>query len=212
MGEGWGVSFRSLIRGCGLAAALAGVLLLISDVLELVVFGVQPPGAGPFAGGQSIVAGLFLVAALSATLGLVGLYVSQATAAGLPGLASFLVAFVGTTLVAGTFWSQMFFAPAVARVAPQFFYNDQPAWLNFGFFASFFVFLLGWLLFGAATYRAGVRPRWAAVLLMAGVVLIVLPLPFASLVFDAAVIWLGLDLFAEYSENKPEAPDQTTEA
>ena len=59
---------------------------------------------------------------------------------------------------------------------------------------------VGWLLFGAATLRARVYPRAAAVLLMVGAVLAALPLPFTYVVFGVAVAWLGSGLFARRGE------------
>lgn len=186
------MSLLALIRWCGTMAALSGVLLLISDVLELFVLS---SGGAPEAGAGILVAGLYLLATLLLSLGLVGLYADQAELSGVPGLLGFLAAFVGTALVSGTFWAQAFFAPAVAEAAPAFLYGELPGSLGAGFVGSFLLFALGWAAFGIFTYRAGVRPRWAAVLLIVGAVLVVLPLPFNSLVFDTAVIWVGSDLF-----------------
>lgn len=187
------------IRWSGLAAILAGVLLLVSDLLELFVFELENFGASATTSGYFLVVGLFLLTALLFSFGLVGLYASQVEAAGLLGLLAFLVAFVGTTLVAGAFWAQEFFAPTVAGVAPEVLNGEQAGWLNLGFIASFSLFALGWLLFGASTLRARVHPRWAAVLLMVGAVLIFLPLPASSVVYSVAMVWLGFSLFREKS-------------
>ncbi len=187
----------NLIRWGGLAAVLAGVLLLVTDVLKLFVF--ENFSTTATTNTYVFITGGFLLSALLFSLGLVGLYASQAEAAGPLGLLGFLVAFIGTALVAGAFWAQEFFVPAAVEVAPDFLDNEQPGWLNFGFIMSFSLFALGWLLFGAATLRARVYPRWAAVLLMVGVVLILLPLPVPSLVFDVAVVWLGFVLLTRRS-------------
>ena len=189
------MSLLALMRWCGAMAALSGVLLLVSDVLELFVLSSTGSGGGPEAGAGILVAGLYLLATLLLSLGLVGLYAHQAEVSGASGLVGFLAAFVGTTLVSGTFWAQAFFAPAVAEAAPAFLYGELPGSLGAGFVGSFLVFALGWGAFGISTFRARVRPRWAGVLLVVGAVLVVLPLPFNSLVFDTAMIWLGSDLF-----------------
>ncbi len=189
------MSLLTLMRWCGTIAALSGVLLLVSDVLELFVLSSTGSGGASEAGAGILVAGLYLLATLLLSLGLVGLYAHQAEVSGASGLVGFLAAFVGTTLVSGTFWAQAFFAPAVAEAAPAFLYGELPGSLGAGFVGSFLVFSLGWAAFGILTFRARVRPRWAAVLLVVGAVLVVLPLPFNSLVFDTAMIWLGSDLF-----------------
>ncbi len=56
-------------------------------------------------------------------------------------------------------------------------------------------FGVGWLLFGIATLRARIFPRAAAILLLIGAVIAVLPLPFTVIVFAIAVAWLGFALF-----------------
>ena len=179
-----------------MAAVLAGELLLVSNFFEFFVLRFGSFGANATAGEYAFVAGFFLLTALLCLLGLVGLYVGHAKPAGRLGLPAFLMAFVGTTLVTGVFWPQEFFAPIVAGVDPESLDSRRAEWLNLGFAASFFLFVLGWVLFGASTLRARVHPRWAAVLLMVGAVLVVFPLPASSVVFGTAVIWLSLSLFA----------------
>jgi hypothetical protein len=60
--------------------------------------------------------------------------------------------------------------------------------LAFGFLA------LTWVLFAVATVRAKAYPRGAAWLLLVGVVIALVPLPYVNVVFDAAVAWLGIAL------------------
>ncbi len=64
-----------------------------------------------------------------------------------------------------------------------------------GFILLSGIFAVGWLLFGVATLRAHVYPRWAALLLMVGAVLGFFPLPLNTVVFGVAVAWLGFALF-----------------
>lgn len=56
-------------------------------------------------------------------------------------------------------------------------------------------FVLGWVLFGVATHRARVYPRASAMLLIAGALILLLPLPLGGLVFAAALAWMGYVLF-----------------
>lgn len=194
MGKDTLVEPVNLLRQGALAAVLAGTLLLTLDVLELLVFGLEPRSAIAATGAYIFIMAGFLLATLLALLGLVGLYAGQAEAAGRLGFISFLAAFVGTVLFAGYFWAQGFFAPVVAGAAPDI-VDSEPGWLGLGAVVSFFFFALGWLLFGVATVRARVYPRWAALLLVAGAVLVVLfRVPVSSVVFDLALVWLGLAL------------------
>jgi hypothetical protein len=46
-----------------------------------------------------------------------------------------------------------------------------------GFVLSYAVLAVGWILFGLATLRAGIFPRWASLLVVAGAAIAFLPLP-----------------------------------
>ena len=184
------MSSSELIRWSGLAAVAGGVSLGIAELVALSFFGFdfsQTATTGTYA----VYSVLIMITGVLLPLGLVGLYVRQSEAAGPLGLGGFVVAFIGTVLVAGFFWSSAFVAPILAVEAPQLLaVRSLP-----GFFRSFIVFGLGWLLFGVATLRAGIYPRAPAVLLIVGSVLIVIRLPLTSIVLDAAVAWMGYVLF-----------------
>jgi hypothetical protein len=184
------MSSSELIRWSGLAAVAGGVSLGIAELVALSFFGFdfsQTATTGTYA----VYSVLIMITGVLLPLGLVGLYVRQSEAAGPLGLVGFVVAFIGTVLVAGFFWSSAFVAPILAAEAPQLLdVRSLP-----GFFRSFIVFGLGWLLFGVATLRAGIYPRAPAVLLIVGSVLIVIRLPLTSIVLDAAVAWMGYVLF-----------------
>src|SRR5215204_3543526 len=184
------MSSSQLIRWSGLAAVAGGVSLGIAELVALSFFGLdfsQTATTGTYA----IYSLLIMITAVLLPLGLVGLYVRQSEAAGPLGLGGFVVAFIGTVLVAGFFWSSAFVAPILAVEAPQLLaVRSLP-----GFFRSFIVFGLGWLLFGVATLRAGIYPRAPAVLLIGGAVLTVIRLPLTSVVLGAAVAWMGYVLF-----------------
>lgn len=108
-----------LIRWSGQTAILGAALLLISDLLSLTVFSGDPveivtTGAYLIDGGTRLLAGVLLL------LGLVGLYARQSEASGVLGLVAFLVAFAGTALILGTWWTNAFAAPSLATQAPAF--------------------------------------------------------------------------------------------
>ena len=180
----------NLIRWSGLAAIASGVSLVVAEFVTLSFFGYDFSTTAT-TGAYVLYSLLIMITAVLLPLGLVGLYVRQSEAAGPLGLVGFVVAFIGTVLVAGFFWSSAFVAPILAVEAPQLLdVRSLP-----GFFRSFIVFGLGWLLFGVATLRAGIYPRAPAVLLIVGSVLIVIRLPLTSIVLDAAVAWMGYVLF-----------------
>jgi hypothetical protein len=179
-----------LMRWAGLAAVASAVLSAMGDLLRLFVDveSSETATTTPYL----LVFFLYLLGAVLLLLGLVGLYASQSEAAGVLGLVGFLVAFLGTALLAGVLWFELFITPSLATRAP----GLAEAELGLaGFILVFLLGVVGWVLFGAATLRARTYPRWAAVLLMIGGVVAFVPVPLAGTVFSVAIAWLGLVLF-----------------
>jgi hypothetical protein len=178
------VSASTLTRWSGMAALLGGVLfviaLLVSLVLPLVFSDPsEPPSQGAISSFYILRAFLALSGESLLVLGLVGLYVRQSEATGIVGVISFLVTFFGLVLtLASVPWS------------------DLP--LTFG-----------WALFGVATLKARIfRP--AAILLLIGAVATGVGSALlgsalgsdweyvgigAAIVLNAAIVWLGYNLF-----------------
>jgi hypothetical protein len=178
------------MRWAGLAAVASAVLSAMGDLLRLFVDveSSETATTTPY----FLVFFLYLLGAVLLLLGLVGLYASQSEAAGVLGLVGFLVAFLGTALLAGVLWFELFITPSLATRAP----GLAEAELGLaGFILVFLLGVVGWVLFGAATLRARTYPRWAAVLLMIGGVVAFVPVPLAGTVFSVAIAWLGLVLF-----------------
>lgn len=194
-----------LIRWSGLAAVLSGGMLLISDFLSFTVNSgdlteVATTGAYLIDGTTRILAGVLLL------LGLVGLYARQSEAAGVPGLVAFLVAFAGTALILGTWWTNTFVAPSLATEAPAFLEAGPTGVLGAAYTLSFALAAVGWLLFGLVSLRARVYPRAATAVLMVGAALSFAPLPASGVVLEVAIAWMGLVLFSqkETSVQQPE--------
>jgi hypothetical protein len=191
----------TLIRLSGLAAVVAGVVLIVVELMELFAVDIEHLRAASDTVAFAFWAGLSLLTFLLLPLGLIGIYAHQLEAAGFLGLAGFLVAFLGTVLSAGAAWTIFFIAPKVAPLVPTF---VEIPWFEL----SFLLFALGWLLFGVATLRARVFPRAAAVLLIIGAVLIAVPLPARALVLGVALAWLGFVLFAGGGAARPSQPER----
>jgi hypothetical protein len=176
------VSSSNLIRWAGLAAVVAGVLFIIVDLLSLFVFGfgqrfteaIISSGLLLFRSIPTLLAGALIL------LGLVGLYARQSETTGISGLVSFLVAFVCTVLAQGSILAEL-----LAN--------------------------LGWALFGVSCLQAGIYPRVASILLIVGAVSTAVASSFprsepggvlmyavigADIILNAAIVWLGYDLFA----------------
>lgn len=127
-------------------------------------------------------------------LGLVGLYTSQVKTLGVLGLVGFLIAFIGTRFV----MNPSFVNPIVKPFLSPLGEASGALWGQLGVVVLCFV--VGWVLFGIATLRAGIYPRAAASLLIAGTLILVLPLPLSSVVFAAALAWMGYFLFRKSSQ------------
>jgi hypothetical protein len=195
------MSSSGLIRLGGLAAVMAALLLLTTDIIDVYHFDAYrtvelnleflTSGTHAF---QSTLR--MLVFVLLLPLGLVALYARQAEATGALGLLGFVVAFTGTVLVAGFAWVDTFVAPELATSAPRLFEAGPPP----GRSLSFLVFGVGWALFGLASLVGRVYPSRAAILLIIGAIigtvvsLTLLPVPLGWLPFEAAVAWLGVAL------------------
>jgi hypothetical protein len=206
------MSSSNLIRWSGLAALVGGVLLAVLEVAEFVLIGGQPESVAAGASALIIVRVSFLVAIALIILALVGLYARQAEQAGTLGLIAFLVAFIGTVMVFGAQWSTAFIGPWLAEAAPELLDTEPAGLMSAGFMLSFLLLALGWFLCGLASLQARVLPRGGAVLLMVGAVLLfvalLLEFPGSTVVFGAALAWMGYGLWSGAGE-RAAAPQPT---
>lgn len=184
-----------LLRLAGLLSVAAGVLLVVTQLLFSLTFVVADGdpvrhARSPLAG----VNGLLTLLAVYLLLGLVGLYARQAAASGTLGLVGFLVAVLGTMLLAGYWWWEAFAVPYAAEQVPALVAATPTGRLLAGRTVSFGVFALGWVLFGLASVRARVFPRDAALLLIIGGVigLWIATVPGAGALLAVAVAWMGM--------------------
>jgi hypothetical protein len=157
--------------GWGAWAAIAsGVAMVVSLLMEWLVVPHERLGSEAFLTSSYLVSsGLRLLSIVLLVWALIGIYERQSRAAGTLGLWAFVVAFLGTALTVGNVWAEVFVWPTLAQIAPSTMSGsimDTPSYLVAGLNVSFPLFGLGLILFGVASLRAGVYPRWAAVLLI----------------------------------------------
>jgi hypothetical protein len=153
-------------------------------------------------------------------LGMAGLYARQVKAAGWLGLAGYLLLSLFYALTAPYTFAEAVILPLWATTAPTFvegflgLFNGHPGEMNLGALPTLYAlagfgYVLGGLLFGLATFRAGILPRWAAGLLA---IAAVSPLLLASLFphpldrilavpMGLALAWLGYALWSERREH-----------
>ena len=198
------MSTANLIRWSGMASLLAGVLQILGAFLH-------PTGEDLAAINTSnwVPAHLALwVSAILILLGLVGLYTRQAEKTGWLGLAGFVLAFIGIAVGGGLLAIVSIIIPLIASESPTLITQAMtpPAFLlpvvalGFG---------LGFILFGVATMRSGVLPRWAGLLLIIGTVLqmaegspmdpslLHMILTAGRVVFGLSFAWTGYALWSE---------------
>jgi hypothetical protein len=156
-------------------------------------------------------------------LGIPGLYARQVEEAGWLGLAGFLLFSLNWMLTAPFTFAEVFFLPQLATEAPTlaqgFLGIFTSAETNFGVLENLWtltglLYILGGLLFGIATLRAGILPRWAAGLLVVGSLLApvaaLLPpehQPKVAVPVGIALAWLGYALWSERREQAADSDD-----
>jgi hypothetical protein len=153
------------------AAMVSGLALVVSMLMEWLVVPYERLGhtEAYFTGAYHVASGLRLLSIVLLLWALVGIYGPQSRAAGTFGLWAFVAVFLGTALIVANTWAEVFVYPTLAQVAPNVWsgpITDVSPYLSLGLTLSFPLFGIGLILFGVATIRAGLYPRWAAVLLI----------------------------------------------
>ena len=142
--------------------------------------------------------------------------------AGWLGLAGFLLLIICWWLQTGYVFADLFILPPLATAAPQFVESflgivnpGSPVEMNIGALPAAYgligiLYMLGGLLFGIATLRAGILPRWPAGLLAVAATLTpaaaLLPHAIqrlAAIPVGLALAWLGYALWSERRASDP---------
>ena len=217
--EGRAELASTVIRWGGLAAAVGPLLVLSANIYGL--WETQTYGSSPEATVEAVTTtasmafgGIRLLGGLLLVFGLVALYAYQIEAAGRLGLVGFVVSMIGTVLLTAVAWLGAFVDPALASQAPEFYVAARSgeiggtvgAVLGIGVLSPILIQALGWTIFGIATYRARVFPRWLAVGLIVGSLLLFVPVQGSPVVFQLAVASMGVLLVTGRAERP--SPDQ----
>ena len=166
----------------------SGLALLVASVLRIASWAFYSPGPeSALQGSWTAVHIGLLVSGLLLLFGLLGVYARQVDQVGVLGMLGFAAAFIGTAIFVGFMILEAFLpAPVVtasdlADPAQLFGNPNAVVYLLYGLVQS-----IGLILLCVPTMRAGVLPRWAALLAIIGVV----PAAF-GLLLPAAVAWIG---------------------
>ena len=200
----------NLIRWAGLSAVVAGSFYVVVGLfhpLETLSTVTTTQWA--------IVHALAVAMSFFGLLGITGLYARQLEAVGWLGLAGYLLLCLWLVLLVPFTFAEVFILPRLATEAPVFvesflgLFNGHPGEMNLGAIKTLwdldgFVYMIGGLLFGSATIRAGILSRWAGGLLAIGTALApvatLLPEEHKALVavpVGLALVWLGYALWSE---------------
>ena len=207
------ITTPKLIRGAGLAAMGAGIIYIaIQAIHPLDVLSSVTTTQWATTHYLSIVMDLL------AMLGIAGLYARQVEKSGWLGFAGYLLFSLFWAFSVALHFIEAFISPVVATVAPRFVEGllamvaGHASEINLGALPTVYGLLigvvgyvLGGLLFGIATVRANVLPRWAGGLLAIGTLLPVLLSSVVQHPFDRifavpvglALAWLGYSLWSE---------------
>jgi hypothetical protein len=123
-----------------------------------------------------IITPLKFIMCLLFLVGITGIYARQVKEAGWLGLAGFVLLIFTWWLQASFVYAETFVAPPLAHTAPRFVDGmlgisyGHTGGIDLGVMPTLYAFMgmtymLGGLVFGIATFRAGILPRWAAGLL-----------------------------------------------
>lgn len=204
---------------------LAGLSALVAGLCFIVV-GLFHPLNVPSSVTTATWVNVHLVAiamSIFGLFGMAGLYARQAKMTGWLGLAGFVLFGVWLALMVGFFFIETFVLPSMATALPAFvegflgMFSGVESAVDLGLLPTLWalagpLFIVGPLLFGIATVRAGILPRWAGGLLAVAALLIpaasLLPAehePKVMIPVGLALAWLGYALFAERREQASEA-------
>jgi hypothetical protein len=209
----------NLIRWTGVAAILAGLIFAGYQPI-------QPPEvvSSVTTSAWAIITPLKYAMCLLFLLSWTGLYARQMRKAGWLGLAGFLLLSLCWALQSAFVFATAFILPLLATTAPKFVdsllrsASGTVSVVNLGALPALsalvgIAYILGGLLFGIATLRAGILPRWPAGLLaVASALPVAFVLPsvaalippqiqhLAAMPLGIAVAWLGYALWSERRE------------
>ena len=204
------ISTHNLLRLAGLCAIVAGICYVLVGVFH-------PPNLASSVTSTrwQVVHVLACAVSFFGLLGMAGLYARQALKAGWLGLAGYVLFSLWLVLIMGFSFVEAFILPRVATATPSFvqawmgMFTGPKGSFDLGVLPTIWtltapIYMLGGLLFGIATVRAAILPRWAGALFAVGTVLAPIAglLPNASqpkvaIPVGVALAWLGYALWSE---------------
>jgi len=198
---------------------------LVAGIIFAGIQPIHPPDvlSSVTTGAWAIIISLKLAMCLLFLVGITGIYARQVERAGWLGLVGFILLSLAWWLQTAYVFAEAFILPVLATAAPQFvdsflgIARGNPGEMNIGALPTIYSlgigipYMLGGLLFGIATLRAGILPRWPAGLLAVAAALTpaaaLLPHDIqrlAAIPVGLALAWLGFALWSERREQAAE--------
>lgn len=120
-----------------------------------------------------------LVVAVFFLIGATALYLKQAQELGWFGMVIYLICFFMLVLSAGAMWTYAFTAPELAREAPQLLTSPSSGIVR-SVITSLALGQIGWLLLVLVSFRSGRIPKWALLVSISSILLVILMTPIAQ--------------------------------
>jgi len=170
---GEGMTLSNTIRWLGMLAVIGGICRLLMTPLEL-MWGTDNTTALIIGG---ITGSVFII------IGTAGIYLFQAEKAGVLGFIGFLMTILGNILVCTMVMIALFVNTALQD--PQILEQDLPGPIVPIRIIMMITMNLGYILFGIATIRAKMLPRWGGALMI--LLVLMTFIPYTDYLF--AVVW-----------------------
>ena len=216
------ITASKLIRWAGFSAMVAGILFVVIQPIH-------PPDtlSSVSTGPWPIVHYLTITMCLFGLFGIAGIYARQVEKVGWLGLAGYLAFSLFLLVTIAWTFAEAFISPVLVTESPRFvegflgIVSGDSSEIDLGALPAFYLsagafVLLGCLLIGIATLRAGILSRWAAGVFAFGgpasaVVVSLLPHEYeriAAVPIGIGLAWLGYALWSERREQASEpVPD-----
>ena len=181
------------VVGAGARAALAAPVVAVFAIVVGAPIYADDLSEAAATGRFTVAAAASLAVFVLLGFALLALHAAQAPRLSRAGHAAFGVALAGTLLAAGGAWDSLFTVPYLADHAPAVLDRNTDGSLLAGYVLSYLVFAIGWASVAVATLRAKVLPRGAAIVLLVGSILAIVPAPTPTrvLVLTVGVALLG---------------------
>jgi hypothetical protein len=188
------MTLSAISRRAGLLSVTAAVIVVLSQVMRLAGGPLLGPGWATTPA-YTVTYAVALLGMGALLLALTALYTREFDALGRLGLIGYVIAFLGTLLVAGDWWFEAFAIPKIATEAPEILGLPPSDSLLAGVIATVGLYTVGWTLFGLAALRGRAFSLPATVLMVLGGLAgpLVLLTPY-QVPLAIAIGWTGLTL------------------